>query len=205
MRSSKLARVAGAATVAGLVACFALALPASGANKSAFVTKTKVASSGNLVLPIVDTQAPGNETNENITRSTIQPRGIRNRARIKDVNVSVRLDHDADRDINLFLATPKGVVELSTDNGGIEEDYGTGADNCSGTPTVFDSQAPGLVENGVAPFNGSYRPEEGLVGLNGITGKVAKQRWTLLAFDDNNVGDGTLFCWKLRFRVRTRR
>jgi subtilisin-like proprotein convertase family protein len=202
--TSKLARVAGAATLAGLVACFALVLPAGAAKKSAFVTKTKVASSGNLALGIIDPQAPGNETNDNVTRSSIKPGGIRNRARIKDVNVSVRLDHGSDRDVNLYLASPKGVIRLSTDNGDVGDDYGTGADDCSGTPTVFDSQAPGLVTAGIAPFNGSYRPEESLVPLQGITGKVAKQRWTLIAVDDNGGAFGTLFCWKLRFRVRTR-
>src|SRR5688500_14985266 len=127
MRSSKHFRLAGAAGVAGLVACMALALPASGANKSAFVTKTKVSSSGNLNLAIPDVVANGAETDENVVRSTIKPFGIRNRARIKDVNVSVRLDHAADRDVNLYLASPKGVVKLSTDNGGLEDDYGTGA------------------------------------------------------------------------------
>jgi len=201
---SKLARVAGAAVLAGLVACLAVALPAGAAKKSAFVTKTKVASSGSLTLALPDVVGNGAETDENIVRSTIKPGGIRNRARIKDVNVSVRLDHAADRDVNLYLATPKGVVRLSTDNGGLDEDYGTGADDCTGTHTVFDSQAPGLVTNGIAPFNGSYQPEESLKGLNGITGKVAKQRWTLIALDDNAAGEGTLFCWKLRFRVRAR-
>lgn len=204
MGSSKHFRLAGAAGVAGLVACMALALPASGANKSAFVTKTKVSSSGNLNLAIPDVVANGAETDENVVRSTIKPFGIRNRARIKDVNVSVRLDHAADRDVNLYLASPKGVVKLSTDNGGLDDDYGTGADNCSGTPTVFDSQAPGLITAGTAPFNGSFRPEESLNGLRGISGKVAKQRWTLIVLDDNQAGEGTLFCWKLRFRVRTR-
>jgi hypothetical protein len=204
MGHSKHKRLLGAATVTGLAACLALALPASGANKSAFVTKTKVVSSGDLSVPIPDVVANGAETDENVVRSVIKPFGIRNRARIKDVNVSVRLDHESDRDVNLYLASPKGVIKLSTDNGDTGDDFGTGTDNCAGTPTVFDSQAPGLVTAGVAPFNGSYRPEESLAGLNGITGKVAKQRWTLIAVDDNAVGEGTLFCWKLRFRVRTR-
>ena len=204
MESSKLLRVGGAAAVTGLVACLALALPASGAKKSAFVTKTKVSSSGSLNLAIPDVVANGAETDENVARSSIKPFGIRNRARIKDVNVSVRLDHTSDRDVNLYLASPKGVIRLSTDNGGTDDDYGTGADDCSGTPTVFDSQAPGLITAGTAPFNGSFRPEETLTGLKGITGKVAKQRWTLIVVDDNQAGVGTLFCWKLRFRVRTR-
>jgi len=202
--NGKLARLAGAATLAALVALMGIALPAGAAKKSRFVTKTKVASSGNLALPIPDVVANGAETDDNVVRSSIRPRRIRNRARIKDVNVSVRLDHTSARDVNLYLATPKGVIRLSTDNGGTGDDYGTGADNCTGTPTVFDSQAPGLISDGIAPFNGSYRPEETLRGLNRITGKVAKQRWTLIVLDDNQAGEGTLFCWKLRFRVRTR-
>ena len=201
---SKLRRLAGALTLAGLVSCLALALPAGAANKAAFVTKTKVVSSGSLNLALPDVVGNGAETDENVVRSTIKPQGIRNRARIKDVNVSVRLDHAAARDVNLYLASPKGVIKLSTDNGGLDNDYGTGADDCSGTPVVFDSQAPGSIVDGTAPFNGSFRPEESLAGLNGITGKVAKQRWTLIALDDNASGEGTLFCWKLRFRVRTR-
>ena len=202
--NGKLARLAGTATLAALVALMGIALPAGAAKKSRFVTKTKVVSSGNLALPLPDVVGNGAETDDNVVRSTIKPKGIRNRARIKDVNVSVRLDHTSDRDVNLYLASPKGVIRLSTDNGGIDDDYGTGADNCSGTPTVFDSQAPGLITAGTAPFNGSFRPEESLAGLKGITGKVAKQRWTLIALDDNAAGEGTLFCWKLRFRVRTR-
>ncbi|MSO41186.1 MAG: hypothetical protein EXQ70_04715 [Solirubrobacterales bacterium] len=204
MAESRPKRVALAATMTGLVACAAFALPMAQA-KQKHVTKTKTLSSGDLALTPPDPQ-PGVDAGDfdpNLVRSFLGVGGIPDQATIKDVNVSVRITADDASDVEAYLATPRGVLDLTTDNGGFGNDFGTGAADCSGTPTVFDDQAAISVTLGAAPFVDSFDPEQALSALNGLKAKKAKSRWTLLVGDDDPVGAVTLNCWKLRIRYRT--
>jgi subtilisin-like proprotein convertase family protein len=205
MGNSKFARVLGAALVAGLAACLALALPAGAAKKSAFVTKKKTFSSGSLSLTAPDPNSPTSDTDSQPVRAFLGVGKIPDRARIKDVNVSVRITADSDRDVEAYLASPRGLIELTSDNGGTDNDFGGGVADCTGTPTVFDSQAPSSVLTGIAPYLGSFQPEEPLTNLNGLRGVKAKARWTLVVLDDDPAGAVTLNCWKLHLRYRFRR
>jgi len=204
MRTSKLTRVGAAATMAGLAACLALALPAAQA-KSKHVTATKTFTSGDLALLAPDPNTALSDSDPNLVRSFIGVGGIPDKAKIKDVNVSVRITADAARDVEAYLATPRGVIDLTSDNSAVntDNDYGTGAPDCSGTPTVFDDQTLGPVTLGVAPFAGSFAPEQPLSSLNGLKGAKAKVRWTLGVMDDDPGGAVTLNCWKLSIRYRT--
>jgi subtilisin-like proprotein convertase family protein len=206
MRERKLGRLATAVITAALVGCLALALPATGAAKKkkkrpAVVTAT--VSSGPLALPIPDNESfPGNDATPAFARSTVAPR-IPARATITDVNASVRITHGFDADLEISLASPRGVILLSRDNGGVGNNYGSGAESCAGTPTTFDSNAATSIRSGIPPFVGTFAPQESLAPLNGLRGVVAGGvPWTLLVADDTETDAGTLNCWNLTIRYR---
>lgn len=127
---------------------------------------------------------------------------LRGSARISDLNVLVRINHGADADLNLYLISPNGkFVELSTDNGGGGNNYGTGPNSCrgSGRFTVFTDQAGRSIRQGAPPFAGSFRPQTPLSSLNGDRiGGV----WRLQVFDDDAGTSGTIGCFGLGVRLR---
>lgn len=145
---------------------------------------TAVYSSGNIAVPIVDVGT----TEVSISVSDV---GV-----VSDINVRVRLNHTFDGDIDMFLVAPDGTtVELSTDNGGAGANYGSGANDCSGTKTIFDDSAASSITAGAAPFAGTFRPEQMLSTVNG---KRSDGIWKLRIIDDF-IGDvGTIGCVDLQ-------
>jgi subtilisin-like proprotein convertase family protein len=145
-------------------------------------------SSGNLNVPIPDL-------------STIEvPLAIADTGVVDDVNVHVRLNHTFDGDLILTLIGPDGTsVNLASRNGGSGDNYGTGANDCSGQPTIFDDSAPAPITAGTAPFAGSFQPVEPLAAFNGkpITGT-----WKLRVSDNAGLDVGTLFCFQLEIARR---
>lgn len=104
-----------------------------------------------------------------------------------NVNVSINLEHTFDNDLDIFLIAPDGrITELSTDNGGSEDNY---------TNTVFDGEALVSIVDGEAPFTGVYRPEESFTLLDGIS---SAGDWTLLIIDDLNGDEGILLDWSIK-------
>ena len=149
----------------------------------------KTFSSGNRHLAIKDRQA---------TVSTIK---VKTAGIIKDVNVMVRLDHAYDPDLDLYLVSPAGrVVQLSTNNGasGGSADYGTGNDDCTGTPTIFDDETTTSIFDGTPPFAGPFKPEQPLSTLDR---SQRKGTWRLIVGDNATGNQGTLYCWKLKIAV----
>lgn len=111
----------------------------------------------------------------------------------------VRLNHTYDSDLNLFLVNPSGhIVELSTGNGGSADNYGSGANDCSGTPTTFNDSAATPITAGVAPFAGNFKPEGSLTDL---TGDPSIGTWKLRVSDTANLDTGTIGCFKLKITV----
>jgi hypothetical protein len=130
--------------------------------------------------------------------------GLNPRGKIKDVNVGVRADHPFADDLEFYLASPRGVINLSHDVGGGGNNYGGLFQSCAGQFTLFDSNVPTSIPTpGLrAPFAGSFGPIESLGLLNGLGDKKATNAtWTLLVEDDNPSFTGTLFCWKLTIRA----
>jgi subtilisin-like proprotein convertase family protein len=115
---------------------------------------------------------------------------------IGDVNVSVRLNHTFDGDLVLSLIAPDGTsVALSNNRGSSGDNFGTGANNCSGTPTVFDDSATNTIASGVAPFAASFKPDSPLSALNG---KEMNGTWKLRVADTGAADVGTLGCVQLQ-------
>ena len=143
----------------------------------------------------------GGGTATQVVRSAIPVQGLNPRGKIVDVNIGVRATHAQATDLEFYLATPRGVINLTSDNGGAGNNYGSGPASCVGQFTLFDSDNPTLISTpGLnAPFAGSFAPEESLDQLAGLGNKKATNAtWTLLAEDDSNANPaGTLDCFKL--------
>ncbi|HEX6585128.1 MAG TPA: hypothetical protein VF052_00080 [Solirubrobacterales bacterium] len=190
--------------VAALCLGLVLAAPAAEARKKV-ITKTfsvGVGSpSGGVPIPIPD--GAGQATQ--LVRSAIKVKGLNPRGKIKDVNVGVRAQHQSARDLEFYLATPRGVINLSHDVGGTGNNYGAGPESCAGILTVFDSNTPTRIDTpGLeAPFAGTFAPMESLGLLNGLGDKKATNAsWSLLVEDDDNTSPaGTLLCWTLTVRA----
>lgn len=106
---------------------------------------------------------------------------------ITDVNVTVNITHTWVNDLILTLIAPNGTqIVLSNRNGANNtENY---------IDTVFDSDATDLIENGSAPFTGTFVPDE---DLGALIGGLSDGNWTLNVSD--NVGDdiGQIDSWTL--------
>jgi hypothetical protein len=203
MNAGKLGRVALMATAALLVGLL-MAVPAAQARKKT-VTKTYEvgvgAPNGGFSIPIPD--GAGQATQ--LARSVIHVKGLNPRGKIKHVNVGVRIQHPFAKDIEVYLASPRGVINLSHDVGGSGNNYGAGPASCAGTFTTFDSNTPTRIDTpGLqAPFAGFFAPVESLNLLTGLGDKKATNAaWSLLVEDDDNTHPaGTLECWYLQIKT----
>jgi hypothetical protein len=197
-------RKLGLAVVVALALGLVATAPVAQARKKV-VTKTYEvgvgAPGGGVALPIND----GAGQAAQLTRSGIDVRGLNPRGKIKDVNVGVRAQHPFAKDLEFYLATPRGVINLSHDVGGEGNNYGAGPASCAGTFTIFDSNTPTRIDApGLqAPFAGFFAPMESLGLLKGLGDKKATNaRWSLLAEDDDNTHPaGTLECWFLQIKT----
>ena len=203
MKTGRWTRV-GIGGVAALVACLLVAPGAQAKHKKVVTKNYEVgvgAPAGGLPLSIPD----GGGAAEQLVRDPIAVRGLNPRGKIKDVNVSVRISHPFASDLEVYLASPRGVINLSHDVGGTGNNYGNGFAGCAGGLTTFDSQSPTLISTpGLqAPFVGTFAPQESLHLLSGLGDKKATNAtWSLLVMDDNNQhGTGTLDCFRLSIRA----
>jgi subtilisin-like proprotein convertase family protein len=146
-------------------------------------TATNTYATGNIATAIPD------------SGSVDIPVSVTNTGSVTDVNVKLRLNHTFDGDLNISLVHPDGtVVSLSNRRGGSGDNYGTGANDCSGTPTVFDDSAAATISGGTAPFGGSFKPDGSLASLNG---KGSAGTWKLRISDEAALDTGTVGCVQL--------
>jgi subtilisin-like proprotein convertase family protein len=144
---------------------------------------TTLYSTGNIATPIPDVS------------SVDVPIVISQTGAIADVNVRVRLNHTFDHDLVLELVAPDGTtVSLAanrdTATGG-GDNYGTGNNDCSGTPTIFDDAAATAIGAGTPPFAGTFKPETPLAALNGHS---LAGTWKLHITDVEALDTGTVGC-----------
>ena len=91
---------------------------------------------------------------------------------------------------HLSIAPDGTSVELTTDNGGTGQNFGT---SCAGRTTFDDAAALSIVGQ-AAPFAGTFRPEGSLASLDG---KTANGTWRLRITDDAGADVGSLACWSV--------
>ena len=109
--------------------------------------------------------------------------------------MKVRANHTFDGDLVFQLVGPDGTtVPLATNRGSSGDNFGSGANDCSGTPTVFDDAAATAIGTGLAPFAGSFKPESPLSVFNG---KAVTGQWKLRVADTAAGDTGTLGCVQL--------
>lgn len=137
-------------------------------------------SSGDIAVPILDV-------------ATVEvPIVVPDTGVVSDINVRIRLNHTFDGDLVISLVHPDGTaVVLAGNRGGAGDNFGTGTNNCSGTPTVFDDSAANPISAGVAPFAGTFRPDQALSALNG---KPSNGTWRLRVADVFALDVGTIGC-----------
>jgi subtilisin-like proprotein convertase family protein len=145
-------------------------------------------SSGNIVVPIPD-------------QNTVDvPIDVPHTGAIADIKVRLRLNHTFDGDLQISLVHPDGtIVALSNRRGGVGDNFGSGPNDCSGTFAVFDDAAAAPIVAGVAPFAGSFKPEQPLAALNG---KETSGVWTLRVSDRAPFDVGTVGCVQLEINRR---
>jgi hypothetical protein len=111
MSNPKLRQLAGAVIAMGLIGCLAVA-PAAEAKKKV-VTKTYLqgvgSPTGGTAVGIPD----GGGQLTQLVRSPINVKGLNPRGKIRTVKVGVRASHVAAKDLEFYLATPRGVINLS--------------------------------------------------------------------------------------------
>jgi hypothetical protein len=197
-------RKLGLIAIAALAASLVVAAPSAQARKKV-VTKTFEvgigAPNGGVAIPIPD--GAGQATQ--LARSKINVKGLNPRGKIKHVSVGVRAQHPFAKDLEFYLASPRGVINLSHDVGGNGNNYGAGPASCSSIFTVFDSNTPTRIDTAglQAPFPGFFAPIESLGLLNGLGDKKATNAaWSLLVEDDDNTHPaGFLACWFLQIKT----
>lgn len=127
------------------------------------------------------------EGEPNTVVSTIDVEGLG--AVVVDVNVTVDLTHTFTADLHIALIGPDGRrVKLVGDLMGTE----------GFRSTIFDDQAELDIRDSLAPFTGTFRPEEGLSAFNDHD---PNGTWTLEIRDDAFVDGGELLSWFLEFET----
>ena len=74
------------------------------------------------------------------------------------------------------------IVNLSVENGGSANNYGSACTPLT-SRTTFDDSAANYIAHGSAPFVGSFRPEQPLSAFNGKSGAAANGTWKLRIVD----------------------
>ena len=139
-------------------------------------------------LPMFIPDAPQKTTNNSVAVTGVI-------GTIVDVNVAMNLTHTWDADLDIFLVSPAGkLVELSTDNGGSGDNYGSGNNDCTGTPTIFDDAAATSIVGQPAPFAGTFKPEG---QLSNLLSDSAAGTWKLRITDDFGADVGTVYCFSM--------
>lgn len=105
---------------------------------------------------------------------------------ITDVNVTITIEHTWVGDLAIVLVAPNNVpIELVTNSGGSGDNF---------TQTIFDDEESISINDGAAPFTGSYRPLKALVEFDGLSSEGI---WTLKVNDGSGGDTGTLKGWAL--------
>jgi len=106
------------------------------------------------------------------------------------LNACINITHTYDSDLEVALISPNGTQIMLT--------YGNGGDGDNFTNTCFDDRAAVSITQGIAPFTGSFRPNEMLGSVN--NGQAGNGTWTLYIHDMYPWSDnGTLLNWSITF------
>jgi subtilisin-like proprotein convertase family protein len=106
---------------------------------------------------------------------------------VGDLNLQVNINHSYVGDLRIMLVAPDGTqVRL------ISPSFYRGGANF--TNTVFDDEAGRTINQGQAPYTGSYRPQQPLSALDG---KNARGSWELRVEDFFFIDEGVINSWSV--------
>ena len=109
-----------------------------------------------------------------------------------DITVCINITHPFTDDLDIRLVSPSGtIIYLSTDNGGAGDNY---------NGTCFTMDANTEINEGFAPFNGNYVPED---NLSYLIGENANGLWQLQIRDDDWLFSGSLISWSIDFTCQS--
>jgi subtilisin-like proprotein convertase family protein len=138
-----------------------------------------------------ETTVPIDTSDPSVNVSTINVIG--HEGKIRDVNVTLDIDHTWTSDLKVFLVSPGGSKEVL-----LVSREGDDGDNFRGTK--FDDSAELSITSAFAPFGGTYRPEESLSKFNDLD---PNGTWTLRLEDMASQDGGQLNRWELSIETAT--
>lgn len=119
---------------------------------------------------------------------------------VSDVNIII--EHTSDMDINISLESPNGViVDLSTGNGGMSNNYGVIDGTCTQYTNFNMSGVDGPITAGTAPFYGSYIPEGNFIDWNDNSNQNGI--WILHVCDNFGTDTGSVQYVEIQFSALT--
>jgi subtilisin-like proprotein convertase family protein len=183
------------------VAAIALVATALIAAPAGAQVKTKTYSSGAVNAAIPD--GAFSDAGGGGVGTAIDSVAVRRKGRVTDLNVSVRITHPYNRDLEIWLMSPnRTIVKPVLRRGGSGNNFGAGPADCSGNFTVLDDQAATPIAAAVAPMVGSFVPDQPLAAFNG---QQQRGRWLLFVVDSAVPDTGTLHCWELAVTSKVRK
>jgi hypothetical protein len=164
--TSKVVRVVYAGVYQEATRAFQASVTASGrdtvlANNAA--ARNIVVNRGPAVVHTLSTGNIAVAFDENTPREF--PFNVAGGGKVAQVTAEVRLTHDHATDVEIELEAPNGERVLLAPNNGSSNGggYGSGANSCAGTRTVFNDLAATSIFEAESPFTGSFKPLEPLV------------------------------------------
>ncbi len=144
-----------------------------------------VVTPGPQVITRPSTQAPLNIPSQGEIVSTINVTDGRS---VSDLRIRVNITHTFVSDLRITLTGPGGETVVLFDRRGVS------GQNISGA--LFADDAPAPISAGIAPFAGSFRPEQPLTPFKARSGLGV---WTLRVQDQKPLDSGTLNSWEIEF------
>ncbi|QDU82545.1 Proprotein convertase P-domain protein [Polystyrenella longa] len=111
---------------------------------------------------------------------------------LRDVNVTLNIDHPWDSNLDVFLISPNGTrVELFSDRGFNGDDFTNSNFSDQALVSINATTSSSLT---LVPFTGSFRPAGELSDFNG---ELANGTWQLEITDDSPGQTGSLLDWSI--------
>ena len=139
---------------------------------------------GSVISPSLDVPKPIPDVSS--VNSTINLSGIT--GAVTHLTLTFDITHTYDQDLQVTLISPSGTKMLLVNR--------VGGSGHNFTGTTLDDSAATMIDQGTAPFSGTYRPD---TPLSKVNGQSLNGTWTLKVADVASGDTGTLNSWSMHF------